>query len=33
MGFPDVSWENYLGQNTTDQRDLRNLVDELLATR
>lgn len=33
MGFPDVNWENYLGQNTTDQQDLRNLVDELLATR
>jgi hypothetical protein len=33
MGFPDVNWENYLGKNTTDQRDLRNLVDELLATR
>jgi hypothetical protein len=33
MGFPDVDWENYLGQNATDQRDIRNLVDELLATR
>jgi hypothetical protein len=33
MGFPDVNWENYLGQNTTDQRDLRHLVDELLAMR
>jgi hypothetical protein len=31
MGFPDLDWEIYLGQNTTEQRDIRNLVDELLA--
>ena len=31
MGFPDVNWENYLGNVASDQRDIRELVDELLA--
>jgi hypothetical protein len=31
MGFPDVSWDNYFGQNRSEQRNVRDLVDELLA--
>jgi hypothetical protein len=36
MGFPDVKWGNYIGQEkvdqeTTDQPDIRNLVEQLLA--
>ena len=31
MGFPDVKWENYFGQEAADQPDIRNLVDQLLA--
>jgi hypothetical protein len=33
MGFPDVNWENYFGQNGGEQRDVRDLVDELLAAK
>jgi len=31
MGFPDVNWENYFRQNGSEQREIRDLVDELLA--
>jgi hypothetical protein len=30
LGFPDVNWENYLGYAASDQRYIRDLVDELL---
>ena len=30
-GFPDLNWENYLGHVASNQRDIRELVDELLA--
>lgn len=31
MGFPDVKWENYFGQEAADQPNICNLVDQLLA--
>jgi hypothetical protein len=33
MGFPDVSWEKYFGQDRSEQRGVRDLVDELLAAK
>ena len=33
MGFPDVKWENYFGQNRSGQRGVLDLVDELLAAK
>lgn len=33
MGFPDVNWNNYFGRNESEQRDIRDLVNELLAAK
>jgi hypothetical protein len=30
MGFPDVAWENYRGQNEIEARDIHEIVDQLL---
>jgi hypothetical protein len=31
MGFPDMSWENYLGHSETSERDIHEMVEQLLA--
>jgi hypothetical protein len=33
MGFPDVNWENYLGHDSPDRKDIRDLLEELLAAK
>jgi hypothetical protein len=31
MGFPDVNWENYLGHSKTAERDIHEMLEQLLA--